>query len=117
MKIGGEWQATSKTGPRSPDKQLCRNRKASERIEELILVVSNSEVNRGVEGPFRFPKQVPMLASTSNVGCFDWMGKASATVSGRLAGGVDSTTRPRSKSCCAGGGRLPRALPARHLVR
>ena len=90
LKIGGSWR-DFEDWTAEPYKQLCRDRK-DERVEELILIVSNSEVNRGVEQPFRYPKQFPMLASTSNVGCFRWMGTTSTTVTGGSPIVIDSTT-------------------------
>ena len=90
LKIGGSWR-DFEDWTAEPYKQLCRDRK-DERVEELILIVSNSEVNRGAEQPFRYPKQFPMLASTSNVGCWRWLGTASTTVTGGSPIGVESTT-------------------------
>ena len=89
-KIGGEWKATE-DWTLEPYKQFCLDKK-DERLEELLIVVSNSEVNRGGEQPFRFPKQFPMLASTSNVGCFMWQGSASTSITGGAPIAVDSTT-------------------------
>lgn len=77
-KIGGQWQATEDwTG--EPFKQFCLDKK-DERLEELLIVVSNSEVNRANEQPFRIPKNFPMRVSTSNVGCWQWQGTATTTV-------------------------------------
>jgi hypothetical protein len=90
LKIGGSWR-DFEDWTAEPYKQLCRDRK-DERVEELILIVSNSEVNRGVEQPFRYPKQVPMLASTSNVGCFRGWERTSTTVTGGSPIVADSTT-------------------------
>ena len=38
--------------------------------------------NRGAEVPFRFPKLLPMLTSSSNVGCWRWLGESSVAISG-----------------------------------
>jgi hypothetical protein len=90
LKVGGSWR-DFEDWTAEPYKQLCRDRKG-ERVEEMIVIVSNSEVNRGVEQPFRYPKQLPMLASTSNVGCFMWLGTATTTVTGGSPITIDSTT-------------------------
>ncbi|MEO8525002.1 MAG: Ig-like domain-containing protein [Caldimonas sp.] len=91
LKVGGSWRDFEDwTG--EPYKQLCRDKK-DERVEELILIVSNSEVNRGGEVPFRYPSLVPMLASTSNVGCWKWQGAASTVVTGTIPGPSTSTGR------------------------
>ena len=79
-KIGGEWKATE-DWTLEPYKQFCLDKK-DERLEELLIVVSNSEVNRGAEVPFRFPKLLPMLTSSSNVGCYKWLAETSVAVSG-----------------------------------
>ena len=76
-KIAGKWQAPEDWTADST-KSLCLDKK-DERVEELILIVSNSEVNRGAEVPFRIPKDFPMRLSTSNVGCWKWKGTASTT--------------------------------------
>ena len=55
MKIGGDVAGDSRTGPHEPYKQFCLDKK-DERLEELLIVVSNSEVNRGAELPFRYPE-------------------------------------------------------------
>lgn len=80
-KIGGQWQAPE-DWTAEPYKQFCLDRKA-ERIEELLLIVSNSEAQRGSEQPFAIPAAFPMQLSTSNVGCWGWIGEASTeTTSG-----------------------------------
>ena len=76
-KIGGVWQPVEDWTAEST-KNFCRD-KRDERLEELILIVSNSEVNRGAEQPFRIPELFPMRVSTSNVGCWRWGGTASTT--------------------------------------
>jgi len=76
-KIGGVWQPVEDWTADST-KNFCRD-KRDERLEELILIVSNSEVNRGAEQPFRIPELFPMRISTSNVGCWRWGGTASTT--------------------------------------
>jgi hypothetical protein len=78
-KIGGVWKAVEDWTEDST-KSFCLDKK-DERLEELILIVSNSEVNRGTEQPFRIPELFPMRLSTSNVGCWRWSGTASTTES------------------------------------
>ena len=73
--IAGQWQAPEDWTADST-KSLCLD-KRDERIEELLIIVSNSEVNRATEEPFRIPKIFPMRLSTSNVGCWKWKGTAS----------------------------------------
>ena len=76
-KIGGQWQAPEDwTAERY--KQFCLDQQ-DERIEELLLIVSNSEANRATEMPFMIPATFPMQLSTSNVGCWAWVGEASTT--------------------------------------
>lgn len=74
-KIGGVWRPVEDWTADS-SKSFCLD-KVDERLEELILIVSNSEVSRGAEQPFRIPKIFPMRLSTSNVGCWKWKGAAS----------------------------------------
>ena len=76
-KIGGVWQAVEDWTEDST-RSFCLD-KRSERLEELILIVSNSEVNRGGEQPFRIPQTFPMRLSTSNVGCWQWTGTSTTT--------------------------------------
>lgn len=89
-KIGGQWQATE-DWTMEPYKQFCLDKK-DERLEELLLIVSNSEVNRSAEQPFRLAKTFPMRISTSNVGCWKWQGTASTVVTDSFFN-LDSTTR------------------------
>jgi Bacterial Ig-like domain (group 2) len=77
-KVGGQWQATE-DWTAAPYQQFCLDKK-SERVEELLLIVSNSEVHRGVEQPFRIPATVPLRVATSNVGCWKWQGSATTTI-------------------------------------
>ena len=87
-KIAGKWQDVEDWTDQ-PFMQFCLDKKA-ERLEELLIIVSNSEVNRGNEQPFRYPKLFPMLTSTSNVGCFKWQGSASTAATGGTPISVDS---------------------------
>jgi hypothetical protein len=77
-KIGGVWQAVE-DWTAEPFKQFCLD-KQDERLEELLLIVSNSEVRPGAEQPFRIPKNVPMRLATSNVGCWQWQGGATTDI-------------------------------------
>ena len=77
-KIGGQWQALE-DWTLEPSKQFCLDRK-DERLEELLVIVSNSEVNRGSEQPFRVAHNVPLRVATSNVACWQWQGSASTVV-------------------------------------
>jgi hypothetical protein len=43
------------------------------------LIVSNSQVDRASNDPFRIPSMFPMRLSTSNVGCWRWSGMSSTT--------------------------------------
>ena len=77
MKVGGRWKTVEDwTGDGS--KFFCRD-KQGERLEELILVVSNSENVPSGQG-VTFDK--PLQLSASNVGCWRWQGTASRRVLG-----------------------------------
>ncbi len=95
-KIGGQWQAVE-DWTAEPYKQFCRD-KTDERLEEVLLIVSNSEADRGQEQPFRIPKNVPMSVSTSNVGCWMWQGSAQTTVIGGSPAVVDLEARAANVS-------------------
>jgi hypothetical protein len=89
-KIGGQWQAVE-DWTNEPYKQFCRDQE-SERLEELLIIVSNSEVNRGSEQPFRIPKAFPMQVATSNVGCWRWLGTASTVLTVSTPGAQSERT-------------------------
>ncbi len=93
-KIGGQWQAVEDWSG-EPFKQFCRDKK-DERLEELLIFVSNSEVARGSERAFQIPKTFPMQVATSNVGCWMWQGQAQTTVIGGAPQAVDSIARATS---------------------
>ena len=76
-KIGGVWKAPE-DWTLAPLKTFCLDKK-DERVEELLVIVSNSEVNRLTEKPFQIAKDDPMRVTTSNVGCWQWRGTASLT--------------------------------------
>jgi len=91
MKIGGEWKPPEDWS-REPFKQFCRDKK-SERLEEMLIVVSNSEVDRLSEHPYPIPKLLPMRVSTSNVGCWKWQGAASYSATGTIPGPTTLSAR------------------------
>lgn len=76
-KIGGKWQAPE-DWTNVAFKSHCLDNQ-DERLEELLLVVSNSEANRASETPFTISKMSPMKQATSNVGRWQWFGTASLT--------------------------------------
>ena len=76
-KVGGQWQAPE-DWTTDAFKTMCLDKK-DERVEELLLIVSNSQADRATETPFRFTMEEPMRLSTSNVGCWQWKGTASLT--------------------------------------
>jgi hypothetical protein len=84
-KIAGAWQAPE-VWTDDAFKLFCLDKK-SERLEELLLIVSDSDANRATEVPFHISPTSAMRVSTSNVGCWRWQGTASQTtneVSGPL---------------------------------
>ena len=76
-KIGGKWK-TPEDWTKDDFKAFCLDQK-DERIEELLVIVSNSEVAPKTEQPFRISLRAPMQVSTSNVGCWRFEGTASTT--------------------------------------
>ena len=76
-KIGGQWQS-AQDWTEDAFKLFCLDKK-DERLEELLIIVSNSEVNRGAEVPYQIAKDTAMRVSTSNIGCWRWEGSASLT--------------------------------------
>ena len=72
VKVGGRWSAVEDWSSES-SKYFCRD-KGDERIEELVLIVSNGDTA---------PASQPLVTSnalsvsTSNVGCWQWRGSAS----------------------------------------
>ncbi len=65
-KVGGPWRAPEDWSA-DAFKTMCLDEK-DERVEELLLIASNSQADRTTETPFRFTKDEPMRLSTSNVG-------------------------------------------------
>jgi hypothetical protein len=90
-KIGGTW-GEPEIWTAEPYKQFCLDRK-DERLEELLVIVSNSQADRASETPFTFPALFPMRVSTSNVGCWKWKGTSTSVTTGTLPGPSDSISR------------------------
>jgi hypothetical protein len=76
-KIGGQWRAPEDWTD-DDFKAFCLDQK-NERIEELLVIVSNSESAPKTEQPFRISLHGPMQVSTSNVGCWRFEGTATTT--------------------------------------
>ena len=89
-KIGGTWR-TPEDWTAEPYKQFCLDKK-DERIEELLVIVSNSQADRASETPFTFPAQFPLRLSTSNVGCWKWHGASTSVVTGTVPGPSTATS-------------------------
>ena len=89
-KIGGTWRAPE-DWTAEPYKQFCLDKK-DERLEELLVIVSNSQADRASETPFTFPAQFPLRLSTSNVGCWKWQGASTSIVTGTLPGPSTATS-------------------------
>lgn len=90
-KIDGQWKAAEDwTGDRT--KFFCRD-KAAERLQELLLIVSNSDNDPGA-APVSVPADLPLAVSTSNVGCWKWQGSATQqTISDNGISSGDLTAR------------------------
>jgi hypothetical protein len=72
------------------------------------LIVSNSEVNRGSEQPFRIPQLLPLRVSSSNVGCWRWSGPASTVTTyddGTISGNITGSAVVRFDVSAASAGR------------
>ena len=91
QKINGTWK-DPENWTKEPFKQFCLDKK-SERLEEMLIIVSNSEVDRLSEKPFPVPKIFPMRISTSNVGCWKWQGSASSAGTGTVPFPLDEIGR------------------------
>jgi len=76
-KIGGVWK-DAEDWTNEPLKAFCLDQK-DERIEELLVIVSNAEMAPRTEHPFRIDLRAPMQVSTSNVGCWRFQGTATTT--------------------------------------
>ena len=90
-KIDGQWKVPEDwTG--YPTKFFCRD-KADERLQELLLIVSNSDSDPGA-APVSVPADLPLAVSTSNVGCWKWQGSATQqTISDNSITSGDLTAR------------------------
>lgn len=76
-KIGGVWK-DPEDWTNEAFKAFCLDQK-NERIEELLVIVSNAEMAPKTEQPFRIGLAAPMQVSTSNVGCWRFQGTATTT--------------------------------------
>ena len=76
-KVGGEWKAPE-DWTEEPSKAFCLDKK-EDRLEQLLVVVSNSETNPSSDTPYRISLRAPMQVATTNVGCWHWTGTASLT--------------------------------------
>jgi hypothetical protein len=72
-KIGGQWQAPEDWTDEST-KFFCRDKQA-ERVQELVLIVSNSDPDPNA-APVALSAMLPFELSVSNVGCWMWQGQA-----------------------------------------
>lgn len=72
-RIGGQWQPPEDwTGEIT--KFFCRDKQA-ERVQELVLIVSNSDPDPNA-APVSLSTMPPFELSVSNVGCWKWQGQA-----------------------------------------
>lgn len=100
-KIGGQWRAPE-DWTAEPTKYFCRD-KVAERVEELLLIVSNSDPDRDA-APAVVPSRTPFELSASNVGCWKWTGQATVQIlsddgiqrADNTSRGVDLVFEPRS---------------------
>lgn len=76
-KIGGQWR-TPEDWTAEPTKYFCRD-KVAERVEELLLIVSNSDPDPNA-APAVVPSRTPFELSASNVGCWKWTGQATVQI-------------------------------------
>jgi hypothetical protein len=93
-KIGGQWQAPEDWTAEAY-KQFCLDQK-NERVEELLLIVSNSDPRPGSGNPFRFPTAFPLQVGTSNVACWGWLGTAQTVTTSNAPYHIDQTARAAS---------------------
>jgi hypothetical protein len=75
LKIDGQWQAPE-DWTMEPLKYYCRD-KPSENLEELVVIVSNSDTTRGSTLAAGDP-----TVRASGIGCAGWTGTAHATIPG-----------------------------------
>jgi uncharacterized protein YjdB len=76
-KIGGVWKAPE-DWTAEPVKAFCLD-SSEQRIEQLLIIVSNSETDPSSNTPYVISVQAPMQVATTNVGCWHWTGTASLT--------------------------------------
>jgi hypothetical protein len=85
VKIGGQWRLEQWSNRKGV--AYCRD-VADERLEELVLILSNSRFkDRGAAAPLGDTKLV-----ATNVGCWRWRGRVTATVHLAVAGQVQDET-------------------------
>jgi hypothetical protein len=76
MKINGEWKVEDWTNVGA--RYFCRD-KASERLEELTLIYSNSQFEDRSSGSILKPQDTPPTLLASNIGCHEWTGTSKVT--------------------------------------
>jgi hypothetical protein len=84
VKINGTWRSPE-DWTKVPYKSYCRD-KEDERIEEIIIIFSNSDIERRDEDVQ--PKNIRPMIRMSNIGCGDWEGVVNFT---RSDSGVQET--------------------------
>ncbi|MEW6684217.1 MAG: Ig-like domain-containing protein [Nitrospirota bacterium] len=106
-KIGGQWR-TPEDWTADADKYFCRD-KVGERLEELVLIVSNSDPDPNA-APVTLPTNTPFELSASNVGCWKWQGSATRQIisddgvqsSEYTARGTDLVFEPQGDTAAGG---------------
>jgi hypothetical protein len=76
-KISGKWEGTWSDWTHKDVVTWCRDKK-SERIEELVVILSNGSISGSGMSGQSVQSLEPDLA-VSNIGCWDWSGTASVT--------------------------------------
>lgn len=77
-KIGGQWRAPEDWTD-DVSKFFCRD-KVAERIEELLLIVSNSDPDPDAAPAVLSSSNTPFALNASNVGCWKWTGQATQQI-------------------------------------
>ena len=86
-KISGQWDGSWSDWTHKDVVTWCRDKK-SERIEELVVILSNGSISGGGTTGQSVQDVEPNLA-VSNIGCFQWSGSASLTTT--TAAGLTTT--------------------------
>jgi uncharacterized protein YjdB len=76
-KVDGHWQAPE-DWTEQPVKAFCFDAKA-ERMEQMLVIVSNSEFQNQTQAPYKISLRAPMQIATTNVGCWHWEGTIGVT--------------------------------------